>query len=58
MAMDAEWDQFVDWCTENDLDPAEEDFWSWREDENVRVQDALADLNFRYAKEREHGFHD
>lgn len=36
-SVDADWDAFVDWCTDRGLDPADHgigdvpDFWMWRD---------------------------
>lgn len=49
--MNTEYDAFIDYCYENDLDPEVEDFHDWRDRERERWIEREDDLSFKYSRE-------
>jgi len=48
-----EWDRFVDYCDDNDLNPLEEDFETWVEEQREAAEEAHAERMADLARERE-----
>ena len=47
-----DWDYFIDYCDENDLDPEEEDFDAWRDEQRDRAEDAAAERYLDWLHDR------
>lgn len=45
------WDTFVDFCHDNGLDPAVEDFDAWSDERAETLAEYRADLDRKYAQE-------
>ena len=53
MMHNSEWDEWIDYCDENDLDPEVEDFYAWRDEQRDRADDAAAERYLDYLRERD-----
>lgn len=39
----SEWDEWIDYCDENGLDPEVEDFYAWRDEQREAAEEAAAE---------------
>lgn len=46
-----EFDFFVDWCEENNLDYTKEDFYAWQEERRTESAERIAELNSAWRRE-------